>query len=81
LFGSSKKFKINSLVLKVEDRATMEDKYWRVFGTNTITTNEILAWIVCGFITHSKGHPINWAKVVESTANKKACQMERTLAN
>jgi hypothetical protein len=30
LFGGSKKFKINSFVLKVEDRAAMEGIYWRV---------------------------------------------------
>jgi hypothetical protein len=54
----------------------MEDKYWRFFGTNTINNNEIIAWIVHGFISHSKGHPINWAKAAKSTANKKACQME-----
>ncbi len=72
LFGGSKKFKINSPILKVEDRATMEDIYWRVFGTSIVTNNEILAWIVRGFITHSRGHPINWAKVVESITKKKA---------
>jgi hypothetical protein len=72
LFGGSKKFKINSPILKVEDKATMEDIYWRVFGTSIVTKNEIPAWIVRGFITHSRGHPINWAKVVESIAKKSA---------
>jgi hypothetical protein len=72
LFGVSKNFKINSPILKVEDMATMEDIYWRVFGTSIVTNNEILVWIVHGFITHSRGHPINWAKVVESIAKKKA---------
>jgi hypothetical protein len=52
----------------------MEDIYWRVFRTNIVTNNEIPTWIVHGFIARSKGHPINWAKVVKSTAKKKACQ-------
>jgi len=67
LFRGSKKIKINSPILKVEDRAAMEDIYWKVFGTS----NEIHAWIMHGFITHSKGHPINWAKVAKSTAKEK----------
>ncbi len=72
MFGGFKNFEINSPILKVEDRVAMEEIYWRVFGTNTITNNEIPTWIVRGFITHSKGHPINWAKTTKSTAKKKA---------
>lgn len=74
LFGGSKKFKFNSLILKVEDNTTMEDIYWRVFGTNIVTKNEIPTWIVHGFIIHSKGHPISWAKMSELIAKEKACQ-------
>jgi hypothetical protein len=58
----------------VEDKTAMEDIYWKVFGTNTITNNEIPTWIVCGFIAHSKGCPINWAKAIESITKEKACR-------
>jgi hypothetical protein len=29
-------------------------------------------WIVHGYIAHTKGHSINWAKVTESTSKEKA---------
>ncbi len=73
LFGGSKKVKSNSFVLKVEDKAAMVGIYWRVFGTNIIINNEVLAWIMPSFIAHSKGHPINWAKMTKSITKEKAC--------
>jgi hypothetical protein len=46
LFGGSKKFKIKSHSLKLEDMVGMEDIYWRVFGIMYITNNEMITWIV-----------------------------------
>lgn len=54
LFGG-KNLKFKSLALKLIDKITMEEIYWKVFGTYTITNNEILAWIVRGFIAQKKG--------------------------
>jgi hypothetical protein len=59
LFGGSKKFKIKALDLKLEDKTMMEEIYWRVFGTNIVTNNDMPTWIVRGYIAHIKGHPIN----------------------
>ncbi len=54
----------------------MEEIYWKVFGTTSITNYEMLAQIVCSFTTKSKdidiNYFINWAKVVESTTKEKA---------
>jgi hypothetical protein len=47
-----------------------------VFGTNIVTNNEVLAWIMCGFIAQSKGIDINWAKAIEPTTKEKACKDE-----
>jgi hypothetical protein len=60
--------------LKSKDRVTIEEIYWRVFGTSNVTNNEILAWIVCDFIAHGKGIDINWVKAVESIIKEKACK-------
>jgi hypothetical protein len=72
LFGGSRKFKLKCLKLKFEDRAAIEEIYWRVFGTSSVTNNEIPVSIVHGFIAQRKGIDINWAKVVESTTKEKA---------
>jgi len=72
LFRGSRKFKLKCSELKSEDNATIKEIYWKVFGTSSVTNNEISAWIVCGFIAQGKGIDINWAKVAESTTKKKA---------
>jgi hypothetical protein len=59
LFGGSKKFKIKALDLKLENRTMMEEIYWRVFGINIVTNNDMPTWIVHGYIAHIKGHLIN----------------------
>ncbi len=66
VFGGSRKFK-----LKSKDRIAIEEIYWTMFGTSSVTNNEIPTWIVRGFIAQGKGVDINWVKVVESTTKKK----------
>jgi hypothetical protein len=75
LFGG-RKFKMKSIVLKLVDKlkVTMEEIYWRVFGTYTIINKDMLTWIVCGYIAQKKGLTINWARVVESIAKKNTCK-------
>lgn len=53
LFGG-KKFKVKSLTMKLIDKITMEEMYWRVFGTYIVTNNEMPTWIVHGFIVAKK---------------------------
>jgi len=72
LFGGSKKFNIKAHDLKLEDRITMEEIYYKLFGTSIITNNDMPTWIMHGYIAHTKCHPINWAKAAESTSKEKA---------
>jgi hypothetical protein len=74
LVGVSRKFKLKCLEFKSKDRATIEDIYWRVFGTSNVTNNEIPTWIVRRFIAQGKGVDINWANAIESTTKKKGTQ-------
>jgi hypothetical protein len=69
MFGGSRKFKMKSLCLKLEDKASMEEIYWKVFGIAYVTNYEMHAWIMQGFIVESKGIDINWVK---SIAKEKA---------
>jgi len=41
LFGGSRKFKMKSPSLKLENKAGMEETYWRVFGATSITNYEM----------------------------------------
>ncbi len=41
--GGSRKFKMKSLGLKLEDKASMEKIYWKVFGTTYVTNYEMHA--------------------------------------
>ncbi len=54
LFLVGKKLKVKSLALKLINKVTMEEIYWKVFGTYTVTNNEMPTWIVCGFIAQKK---------------------------
>lgn len=67
MFEGTRKYKIKSLGLKLEDKSSMEFIYWKVFGIAFIIINEIPTWIVHGFTAQSKSIEINWAKVIEST--------------
>jgi hypothetical protein len=49
----------------------MEEIYWKVFGTYTITNNEMPTWIVHGYTAKKKRLTINWARVVESIIKEK----------
>jgi hypothetical protein len=41
LFGGSRKFKMKSHGLKLEEKVGMEEIYWRVFGTASVTNYEM----------------------------------------
>jgi hypothetical protein len=43
LFGGSRKFKMKSPGLKLEDKVGMEEIYWKVFGTTSIINYEMFA--------------------------------------
>jgi hypothetical protein len=43
LFGGSRKFKMKSPGLKLENKASMEEIYWRVFGTTFVIKYEMPA--------------------------------------
>jgi hypothetical protein len=49
LFGENK-YKLKAPSFAFCDRTGMENIYWRVFGTSTITNNEMPLWIVRGYI-------------------------------
>ncbi len=71
-FGNVDKFKITNPILPLEKKTKLERLYWRVYGTCHITNNDIMAWLVKGWITKCNGHKINWTKVTTCIAKKKA---------
>ncbi len=67
MFGGSKKFNLKALDLKLEDRIMMEVITISYLGQVLSPTMTCQKWIVHGYIAHTKGHLINWAKAAEST--------------
>ncbi len=47
-------------------------KTQRKYGTTKPSNNELMFWVVKGYITEVKGFKINWAKVVACIVREKA---------
>ncbi len=65
LFGNVNKFKTTNPTF------FLERLYWRVYGIGHLTNNEIMVWLVIGWIVECNGHKINWAKTTTSIAKEK----------
>jgi hypothetical protein len=45
----------------------------QIYGTSTITNNEIMSWVVKGYITQRKSIDVNWEITAASTIKEMAC--------
>jgi hypothetical protein len=55
----------------METRTKLERLYWRIYETTHITNNELMAWLVRGWVVKHNGHQINWAKATASIIKKR----------
>jgi len=72
LFGNVNKFKTTNPILPLEKKKKLERLYWRVYGIGHITNNEIMVWLVRGWIVECNGHKINWAIAIAFTTKEKS---------
>ncbi len=49
---------------------------WQIYGTSFITNNDLVVWVVKGFIVQEKGIEINWVAAATWTAKEKCRKME-----
>jgi hypothetical protein len=59
IFGRVHKFKTTNPLLSMETRTKLERFYWRIYKTTRITNNELMAWLVRGWVAQRHGHQIN----------------------
>jgi hypothetical protein len=54
-------FKIINFYLHTDTKKALVKFHWQIYGLAIITNNEFMMWLVKGYITKLKGHPLNWA--------------------
>ncbi len=72
VFGKLAKFKTTNTQLHVDTKKDLLELYCKIYGTSIITNNEIMSWVVKGYIAQAKDYNGNWARTVASTTKKKA---------
>ncbi len=74
VFGKVSKFKTINSNLHVETWKKIIDLYVKIYGTTKPSKNELMSWVVKGYVTEMKGFEINWAKVVSCIMREKTCR-------
>ena len=72
-----KGLRLTSPHLPQSDKVGLLNIYWRVFGMEEVTNNEMQGWIVKGYIAEKKQIEINWAKAAAMTAVEMAKREKR----
>jgi len=62
-FGKMSKFKTTNSNLHLETQ--------KKYGTTKPSNNELMSWVVKGYIVEVKGFEINWAKAIVCITRKK----------
>jgi hypothetical protein len=52
----------------------LHPKSQKEYGTTKPSNNELMFWVVKGYIAKVKGFEINWAKAITCTTRKKTCK-------
>ncbi len=74
VFGKVSKFKTINSNLHVKTWRKIIELYVKIYGTTKPSNNELMSWVVKGYITEVKGFEINWAEVASCITREKACR-------
>jgi hypothetical protein len=72
VFGPKCVLKLVNPLIHVDTKHDLKKLHWQIYSVVMPNNNDFTFWLVKGYIAHEKGHEINWAKVIASTARKKA---------
>lgn len=72
VFGKVSKYKTTNTKLHQDTKKNLR-LCSQIYGTSTITNNEIMSWVVKGYIGQRKSIYVNWEKEATSTAKEKVC--------
>jgi hypothetical protein len=72
VFGKVAKFKTTNIQLHVNIKKDLLHLCSLIYGMSNVTNNELMSWVVKGYITQMKVCNVNWAKEIASTVKEKA---------
>jgi hypothetical protein len=71
VFGKVSKFKTTNSNLHLKTWKELIDLYAKIYGTTKPSNNELMSWVVKGYIAKVKGFEINWAKLLLALRKRK----------
>ncbi len=75
VFGKVSKYKTTNTKLHQDTKKNLLRFCSQIYGTSIVTNDEIMSWVVKGYIAQHKSIDVNWAKMATSTTKNKACQI------
>ena len=79
VWGKVSSYRTTNTKLHPETRRELISLYAKIYGTEDVTNNEFMLWVVKGFILECKGEVVDWASAAASTAREKADRLQREL--
>ena len=79
VWGKVSSYRTTNTRLHPETRRELINLYAKIYGTEDVTNNEFMLWVVKGFILECKGEVVDWATAAASTAREKADRCQREL--
>lgn len=79
VWGKVTTYRTTNTKLHPETRRELIALYSKIYGTEDVTNNEFMMWVVRGFILECKGDAVDWATAAASTAREKADRCQREL--
>ena len=79
VWGKVSSYRTTNTKLHPETRRELISLYAKIYGTEDVTNNEFMLWVVKGFILECKGEVVDWASAAASTAREKADRCQREL--
>lgn len=79
VWGKISTYRTTNTKLHPETRKELVTLYGKIYGTEDVTNNEFMLWVVKGFVLEYKGEDVDWATAAASTAREKADRCLREL--
>jgi hypothetical protein len=79
VWGKVSSYRTTNTSLHPDTRRELISLYAKIYGTEDVTNNEFMLWVVKGFILECKGEMVDWATAAASTAKEKADRCQREL--
>jgi hypothetical protein len=79
VWGKVSAYRTTNTKLHPDTRRELITLYGKIYGTEDVTNNEFMLWVVKGFILECKDEDVDWATAAASTAREKADRCQREL--